>query len=80
MLSGHKPSKTWFAGYPIRRIDHIFVTSEFSVNSIQVSHTALDRLASDHLPIIAELSLEQGLPLVSNSTSEFNYVRSNYTT
>jgi len=58
MLSGHRPSKTWFAGFPIRRIDHIFVTSEFSVNSIQASHRGLDRLASDHLPIILDLSLE----------------------
>jgi endonuclease/exonuclease/phosphatase family metal-dependent hydrolase len=62
MLSGHKPFKTWFAGYPIRRIDHIFVTPEFCVNSIQVSHTTLDRSASDHLPIIVDLSLDQGLP------------------
>jgi endonuclease/exonuclease/phosphatase family metal-dependent hydrolase len=62
MLAGHKPAKTWFAGYPIRRIDHIFVTPEFCVSSIQVSHTALDRLASDHLPIIIDLCLEQGLP------------------
>jgi len=62
MVAGHKPLKTWFAGLPIMRIDHIFVTPEFCVNSIQVSHTALDRSASDHLPIIADLSLEQGLP------------------
>ena len=70
MLDGHLPSKTWFAGFPIRRIDHIFVTPEFCVNSIQVSHTALDRLASDHLPVIAELSLEQGLPDVGDSAME----------
>jgi len=46
------------------RIDHIFVTPEFCVNSIQVSDTALDRSASDHLPIIADLSLEQDLPIL----------------
>ena len=63
MVAGHKPLKTWFAGLPIMRIDHIFVTPEFRVNSIQVSHTALERSASDHLPIIADLSLEQGQPL-----------------
>ena len=62
MVAGHKPLKTWFAGLPIMRIDHIFVTPEFCVNSIQVSHTALDKSASDHLPIIADLSVEQGLP------------------
>jgi endonuclease/exonuclease/phosphatase family metal-dependent hydrolase len=62
MVAGQKPFKTWFTGYPFMRIDHIFVTPEFCVDSIQVSHTALDRSASDHLPIIADLSLEQGLP------------------
>jgi len=62
MVDGHKPLKTWFAGLPVMRIDHIFVTPEFCVKSIQVSHTALDRVASDHLPIIADLNLEQGLP------------------
>lgn len=66
MVAGHKPLKTWFAGYPFMRIDHIFVTPEFYVNSIQVSHTALDRSASDHLPIIADLSLGQGLPISGN--------------
>jgi endonuclease/exonuclease/phosphatase family metal-dependent hydrolase len=57
MLAGHKPLETWFAGYPFRRIDHIFVSPEFTVNSIQVAHTALDKLASDHLPIIVQMSL-----------------------
>lgn len=58
MLAGHKPAKTWFAGYPFRRIDHIFVTPEIRVHSVHVSHTALDRSASDHLPIITDVSLE----------------------
>jgi len=70
MMEGHLPSKTWFAGFPIRRIDHIFITPEFCVNSIQVSHTALDRSASDHLPVIAELSLGKDLPIVGDWTME----------
>ena len=59
MLAGHKPSKTWFTGFPLRRIDHIFVTPEFHINSIELPQSALDRSASDHLPIIVNLSLEQ---------------------
>ena len=59
MLSGHKPLKTWVSDFPIRRIDHIFVTPEFLLNSIKVSQTLLDRSASDHLPIIVDLFLEQ---------------------
>ncbi len=58
MLMGHHPTQTWFAGYPFRRIDHIFVTPEFQVHSIRVLHTALDKMASDHLPLIAELGFE----------------------
>ena len=74
MLKGHKPSKTWVAGFPFRRIDHIFVSSEFSVSSIQVPHTALDRLASDHLPIMVGLCLDQNPQL----TKEYSYGRNSY--
>ena len=56
LIASQKPSMTWFTGLPLRRIDHIFVTEELRVNSIQVSHTQLDRLASDHLPLIADFS------------------------
>lgn len=59
MLAGHEPVNTWFAGYPLRRLDHIFVTEEFSVNSFSTSHTSLDRAASDHLPIVVDLNVER---------------------
>ena len=74
MLTGHKPSKTWSSGLTFRRIDHIFVSSEFSVSSIQVPHTALDRLASDHLPIMVGLCLDQNPQL----TKEYSYGRNSY--
>lgn len=57
MLSGHKPIKTWFSGYPFRRIDHVFLSAEFNVQSIEGSHTTLDRMASDHLPVTVDLTL-----------------------
>ena len=60
MLPGRKPLKTWFAGYPIRRLDHIFVSPEFHVRSIPVSRKVLDRTASDHLPVIVDLNVEKG--------------------
>ena len=59
MLPGHKPSKTWFAGYPLMRIDHICVTEEFGVHAINTAHTALARMASDHLPIVVDVKLEK---------------------
>ena len=84
MLNGHKPAKTWSASYPIRRIDHVFVSQEFCVNSIQVSRTALDKLASDHLPIIVELGLEpmsaDGIEECAISNTGIYHERNNHTT
>lgn len=67
MLTGHKPIKTWFSGYPFRRIDHVFLTAEFNVQSIEGTHTTLDRLASDHLPVTVDLSLERVMINEDNS-------------
>ncbi len=63
ILEGHRPSQTWFAGYPFRRIDHIFVSTDFHVTSIQTVHTALAKSASDHLPLIVDLGLKRGAPV-----------------
>ena len=54
ILEGHKPHQTWFAGYAFRRIDYVFVSSDFHVKRIELPHTALDKVASDHLPLIVE--------------------------
>jgi len=62
ILVGHRPSQTWFAGYPFRRIDHIFVTPDFHVTSIHTVHTALAKSASDHLPLIVDFGLKQEVP------------------
>jgi endonuclease/exonuclease/phosphatase family metal-dependent hydrolase len=46
---------TWPSARPLLRIDHMFVSSEFRVLSSGVTQSADSRVASDHLPLVAEL-------------------------
>lgn len=55
--NGHRPFKTWFSGFPVARIDHIFVGSRIRVRRTEVPRNHLTRLASDHLPLIADLEV-----------------------
>jgi len=56
-LNGRKPSNTWYSAYPMLRIDHIYVDPTIQVRDFTVSSTRMARIASDHLPLIAELEL-----------------------
>ena len=55
--SGHRPLSTFSSLQPFVRLDHIFTSPRFKVNKIIVPRTHLTRVASDHLPLIAELSI-----------------------
>jgi len=52
-----RPRRTFLGRYPVARIDHVFVDPGIQVVGIEVPSTALARVASDHLPLIAELGL-----------------------
>jgi endonuclease/exonuclease/phosphatase family metal-dependent hydrolase len=58
---GHpeRPRSTFFSRYPLGRIDHVFVESTVRVRTVEVPSTALTRVASDHLPLIAEIELSE---------------------
>ena len=56
-LDEHRPLATWFGRYPIGRIDHVFVSPGIKVCAIEVPNTRLDKLASDHLPLIVDLEV-----------------------
>ncbi|WP_082859360.1 endonuclease/exonuclease/phosphatase family protein [Microbulbifer sp. Q7] len=56
-LPGHKPRGTFFSRLPKARIDYIFVDQAVQVNDIHVPRSELTRLASDHLPLIADLKI-----------------------
>lgn len=52
-----RPEKTFFSRWPLRRIDHIFVSRDWKVGEVRVLRTSLARKASDHLPLVADLRL-----------------------
>jgi endonuclease/exonuclease/phosphatase family metal-dependent hydrolase len=54
---GHIARRTFPARWPLRRIDHIFVSRHFEVTGITVIENDLTRIASDHLPLAADLRL-----------------------
>jgi endonuclease/exonuclease/phosphatase family metal-dependent hydrolase len=49
--------QTWSSRLPLRRIDHIFASNQFIVSGVQVPRTRLSRVASDHLPLVVDLTL-----------------------
>ncbi|WP_434730230.1 endonuclease/exonuclease/phosphatase family protein [Rhizobium binae] len=50
------PRATFPSRYPLMRLDHIFVTDDLVVNRATVLQNRLTRVASDHLPLFAEIS------------------------
>ncbi|MBZ0167719.1 MAG: hypothetical protein K8I00_13010, partial [Candidatus Omnitrophica bacterium] len=65
-LANHQPRATWFGPFPMTRIDHIFVSEEFELVHVDVPRSWLDRMASDHLPLIADVSV----PKTKQDTTE----------
>ncbi|MCD4779013.1 MAG: glycosyltransferase [Candidatus Omnitrophica bacterium] len=56
-LKHHEPKATWFGHLPLCRIDHIFVGSKIKVEHVQVPNTQIDRISSDHLPLIVDINI-----------------------
>ncbi len=57
-LDNHRPHPTWFSPYPLGRIDHIFINPQIEVTRAHVSKTALDKTASDHLPLVVDVMVK----------------------
>jgi endonuclease/exonuclease/phosphatase family metal-dependent hydrolase len=53
----HVACKTFPSFFPVRRLDHIFVTPHFEVLHVEAPGNQLTRRASDHLPLVADLVL-----------------------
>jgi endonuclease/exonuclease/phosphatase family metal-dependent hydrolase len=49
------PRATFPSRYPLMRLDHIFVTDDLIVKKAAVLENRLTRVASDHLPLLAEI-------------------------
>lgn len=54
---GHRSRNTFPGRYPVSRIDHIFCSADVRTLKVEVPRTHLTRLASDHLPLVAEINL-----------------------
>lgn len=54
--AGHRPLSTFSSLQPFARIDHIFISRHFEVQRVTVRRTDLTRVASDHLPLIADIA------------------------
>jgi endonuclease/exonuclease/phosphatase family metal-dependent hydrolase len=56
---GHVRSarRTWPSFRPLVCVDYIFLSREFDVRRVDVPRTRLTRVASDHLPVIADVVL-----------------------
>lgn len=58
MLAGHRPKATFPSRWPLIRLDYIFVSSSLRCKGVRIVNSRLARIASDHLPLVADLELE----------------------
>lgn len=60
--------RTWSSRWPISRLDHIFLSPDLTVSGIAVPRTALDQIASDHLPLLVQMRLPADRALESGDS------------
>jgi endonuclease/exonuclease/phosphatase family metal-dependent hydrolase len=53
-----RPRKTWFSTHPSLRLDHIFVSHGIAVEAVHRPIGTDYQMASDHLPLVADLVLQ----------------------
>jgi endonuclease/exonuclease/phosphatase family metal-dependent hydrolase len=56
-IGGRRPKPTFPSRWPVLRIDHIFVRGGVEVAGVHVLREGKARVASDHLPLCADLVL-----------------------
>ncbi|WP_245453273.1 endonuclease/exonuclease/phosphatase family protein [Aquibium carbonis] len=54
-----RPRRTFPSNFPVFRIDHIFISRQISVVSADTHRSLLSRAASDHLPLVADLTIDR---------------------
>jgi endonuclease/exonuclease/phosphatase family metal-dependent hydrolase len=67
-LSGHRPLKTIPSYFPLGLVDHIFADGKIRTTRIEVPRMELERMASDHLPLIVDVELSARPISVKSST------------
>jgi len=58
-MTNHRPKVTWLGHFLLKRIDHVFLNSDFEVVGVEVADAQLAKIASDHLPLIVDVKLKQ---------------------
>lgn len=59
-MSYKSSRKTFHSCLPLFEVDHIFFNGNLRVESVSVPNTPLTKIASDHLPVIADFSFHEG--------------------
>jgi endonuclease/exonuclease/phosphatase family metal-dependent hydrolase len=52
-----RPVATFPSGFPMLRIDHVFVSARVRVTGVKAPFSPLARMASDHLPLIVDFEI-----------------------
>ncbi|MDQ3624505.1 MAG: endonuclease/exonuclease/phosphatase family protein [Verrucomicrobiota bacterium] len=52
-----RPRKTFPSWYPLLRLDYVFISEGLQVHRVEAPRSALTRVASDHLPLVVDLTL-----------------------
>jgi len=55
-IAERRERRTFPTRYPVASLDHVFLSAEFNVRHVEVVRTPLTRVASDHYPLLVELS------------------------
>lgn len=56
-MKGHIPVGTFYRKFPKVCLDHIYLSTNIEVLNIQVPRTKMVQMASDHLPLVVDLSI-----------------------
>jgi glycosyltransferase involved in cell wall biosynthesis/endonuclease/exonuclease/phosphatase family metal-dependent hydrolase len=56
-MHNYQAQATWPGHFPVGRIDHIFVSPLITISHVAVPRTHLEKNASDHLPLIADIQI-----------------------
>ncbi|MGP9799396.1 endonuclease/exonuclease/phosphatase family protein [Rheinheimera sp. NSM] len=58
-VAQHRPGGTFPSRFAAARIDHIFVSHAVTVTAIEIPSSQLVKVASDHLPLLAQLHISR---------------------
>lgn len=62
-MAGARGVNTFSSLHPFTRLDYIFASGHFTPENVTVVRTELTRISSDHLPVVADLMVEERVAL-----------------